>query len=255
MNSLGFFGRMALLPLKFLSKFMTDGDLKHIILSLVGKRTQELPPAQALKFLFELDAELYIFQSQMSVAYGNGLHTKHRHTKYHDFFVNRITGNEKVMDIGCGNGALAYDIASKSGAEVVGVDMNEKNIDTAIKHRSHPNIRYHVGDALKFPMETTFDVVVLSNVLEHLENRPEFLKRTAESLSPKRILIRVPVFERDWRVPLKEELGLDYRLDSTHFIEYTLETFSSEIAQAGLRISHQEVRWGEIWAEVVPATS
>lgn len=255
MNRPGFLSRIALLPLKLLSKVISDEDLKLIILSATEKRVKGLSPAQALKFLFELDSELYIFQSQMSVAYDNGLHTKHRHTKYHDFFVNRISRNETVMDIGCGNGALAYDIASKSGAKVVGVDMNEKNIEIAAQRHSHPNIRYYMGDALKFRMEESFDVVVLSNVLEHLENRPEFLKGASEALRPQRILLRVPVFERDWRVPLKEELGMDYRLDPTHFIEYTLESFASEIGQAGLLIVHQEVRWGEIWAEAVPAGS
>jgi len=66
------------------------------------------------------------------------------------------------------------------------------------------------------------------------------------------MLIRVPLFERDWRVPLKRELGVEWRLDSTHMTEYTLESFAEEIAGAGLSIIHQEVRWGEIWAEVRP---
>ena len=67
---------------------------------------------------------------------------------------------------------------------------------------------------------------------------------------PSRFLIRVPVFERDWRVPLKRELGVEWRLDPTHETEYTLESFEKEMAAAGLRITYQEVRWGEIWAEV-----
>jgi hypothetical protein len=59
------------------------------------------------------------------------------------------------------------------------------------------------------------------------------------------VLLRVPSFERDWRVPLKQELGIDYRLDPTHFTEYTLESFAQEVGSAGLRVVHQECRWGE----------
>ena len=70
---------------------------------------------------------------------------------------------------------------------------------------------------------------------------------------PAHILIRVPLFERDWRVPLKQELGVEWRLDPTHEIEYTIESFAEEIAEAGLTVSLQEIRWGEIWAEVSPA--
>jgi len=54
-------------------------------------------------------------------------------------------------------------------------------------------------------------------------------------------------------VPLKQELGLDYRLDPTHHIEYTRENFEEEVRQAGLEIAHIEMRWGEIWAELKPS--
>ena len=114
------------------------------------------------------------------------------------------------------------------------------------------NSKVSIGDALKELPEGTFDVVILSNVLEHLQGRPMFLNHVREALKPKRFLIRVPVFERDWRVPLKRELGVEYRLDTTHEIEYTLESFTQEMEKAGLKITHQEVRWSEIWGEVVP---
>jgi len=58
--------------------------------------------------------------------------------------------------------------------------------------------------------------------------------------------------ERDWRVPLKKELVIDWRLDPRHFIEYAVESFAGETEEANLRVTHQEVWWGEIWAEAVP---
>lgn len=54
---------------------------------------------------------------------------------------------------------------------------------------------------------------------------------------------------------LKRELGVEWRLDPTHETEYTLESFAEELAAASLRITHQEVRWGEIWAEAIPDDS
>ena len=50
--------------------------------------------------------------------------------------------------------------------------------------------------------------------------------------------------------PSADELGVEWRLDQTHETEYTLESFAEEMAAAGLHITHQQVRWGEIWAEV-----
>ena len=171
--------------------------------------------------------------------------------RYHDFFVNRLSSGEKVIDIGCGNGALAYDMAALGGALVMGVELNESSLVEAKKRYSHERVQYVRGDVLKDLPDKSFDVAVMSNVLEHLPNRVEFLRAAQERLMPKRWLIRVPLYERDWRVPLMDELGVDYRLDSTHYTEYTQESFAQELNQAGLEIIYQEMRWGEIWCEAM----
>ncbi len=62
--------------------------------------------------------------------------------------------------------------------------------------------------------------------------------------------MRAPLFERDRRVPLKKERGVEWRLDPIHETEYTLESLIREIEAAGLKIARQQVRWGEIWAKV-----
>lgn len=89
----------------------------------------------------------------------------------------------------------------------------------------------------------------MSNVLEHIEDRIEFIRLVEERISPARWLFRVPLCERAWRVPLMEEIGVDFRLDSGHCIEYTQEGFVGELARAGLNVVYMEVRWGEIWCE------
>lgn len=63
------------------------------------------------------------------------------------------------------------------------------------------------------------------------------------------------MYERDWRVPLMKELGVDYRLDATHCIEHTKEQLDSEIGRVGLVILEAQHRWGEIWAHAVPQES
>jgi hypothetical protein len=89
-------------------------------------------------------------------------------------------------------------------------------------------------------------------VLEHLDDRAAFLRDIVGRTAATRVLVRVPLFERDWRVPLKRELGVDFRLDPTHRIEYTPEEFETEMAAGGLAIDERDVRWGEIWAACRP---
>lgn len=233
-------------------KNVSSMSLQKLLVEVISLRARTLPAQEALCFLFGLDAQLYPLQGEFATAYGNGVHPKHRLMRYHDFFVDRVHSGDRVLDLGCGIGAVAYDVAEKAGVEVVGIDINETNINMANQRYAHPRVRYVVGDVLKSLPGERFDVVILSNVLEHLPDRSEFLKGVQQAVSPQRFLIRIPLFERDWRVPLKREIGVEWRLDSTHETEYTLESFAEEMAAASLRISHQEVRWGEIWAEVAP---
>ncbi len=226
----------------------------EILIHLFRKIIGEFEPREALKFLFEFENKLYSLEGEYSVKYGGGIHTKHKHIKYHDFFVKNLKPNQTVLDIGCGNGYLSYDMATKvRGVKVDGIELNEKNIDFARNHYKHDNLNFIKGDAVgnNIP-EGKYDVITLSNVLEHIEKRVEFLKSLKRRFKPQRFIIRVPVFERDWRVPLKKELGLDYRLDATHFIEYTKESLAEELNRAGLEIVNSECRWGEIWCVAKP---
>ncbi|MBA7469900.1 Ubiquinone biosynthesis O-methyltransferase, mitochondrial [subsurface metagenome] len=178
----------------------------------------------------------------------DALHPKHRIMNYHKFFVDNVSENDTVLDIGCGNGALTYDVAKKA-KKVVGIDLNERNIEIARNRFSLENIEYIHGDAVTSLRDERFDVIILSNVLEHIPKRVEFLICLKKRAS--KFLIRVPMFNRSWIDVYKKELGLEYRLDKTHFIEYTFETFNEEMAKAGLTVLGYSIQFGEIWTVVM----
>ena len=223
--------------------------LSYLPLRFFGKI---LPPREALVFMLNLHKRLLTLISARASDYEHGIHPKHRLMRYHDFFTERIKRDEKVLDIGSGIGFLAFDMA-KAGANVTGIELSEKNVAKARKLYQAPHLRFIHGDAWKDIPREHFDTVVMSNVLEHIDERVKFIKQTQDLVTASRWLIRVPCFDRDWIVPLAKELGVDSRLDETHFTEFTHESFEQEMKNAGLRIFHLEVRWGEIWAELMPA--
>jgi 2-polyprenyl-3-methyl-5-hydroxy-6-metoxy-1,4-benzoquinol methylase/glycosyltransferase involved in cell wall biosynthesis len=226
-------------------------ELAGYLHRIIKEKSEALSPFDALKFLFDIEHRNYQLEGRTAVRYGNGIHTKHWHIKYHDFFIENTPPESRVLDLGCGIGALAYDIAEKvQGASVCGIDVDENNIRSCRERFRLKNIRYVHGDALSDLPDEHFDVIILSNVLEHIEKRVEFLRALDEKYKPGKILIRVPMFERDWRVPLKKEVGFDYRLDETHYIEYSRGDFFNEIKKAGMSVLHHEIAWGEIWAAV-----
>ena len=118
-------------------------------------------------------------------------------------------------------------------------------IEHARAHETPPNLTYVCADATTWRPDRPFDVIVLSNVLEHLERRTAFLKRLLAAARPKKVLIRVPMKERDWLVPLQDELSVDSRLDPGHRIEHTRAELLSELDAAGLRVNEFIVRFGE----------
>jgi hypothetical protein len=124
--------------------------------------------------------------------------------------------------------------------------LAEKNLS------SIPGAQIIYADIFQCKLGRTFDVISLSNVLEHIENRQVFLKYLLAEYSPRKILIRVPMFEREWLVPYKKELGLEWRLDQTHYTEYTQDEFSREMTGSGLTVKSINYKWGEIYAVTVP---
>lgn len=232
--------------------FMPDDPFYSFFLKAIKRRSQKSNPAEYIKKLMELDNELYLIHGQASIEYGKGVHTKHRHINYHNFFIENIYDNETVLDIGCGYGSLTKSIACKTkcGA-ITAVDISADNINKAKDISQNGKITYVHDDVLKWLDKRHFDVVVLSNVLEHLKNRVKFLQNVRVNATPGRFLIRVPIYERDWRVPLKKELDVEWRLDTTHEVEYLVNEFVEEIEAAGLKVSKMLIKWGEIWAEVI----
>lgn len=223
------------------------------VMGLVGWVARKSDSRSALEYLFAVDRLLYDIEGKTSVRYGRGVHSKHRHIKYHDFFIENIPDGKRVLDIGCGNGVLDRAmVQALPSVHITGIELNRDNYIWAKKKSAHPNITYVNADALRYEAEGHFDVVVMSNVLEHIERRSEFLRKVCARYHPDYFLIRVPMFERDWRIPLQEELGIDYFLDSTHHVEYRFDQLESELADAGLRIVKMQTNWGEYWLKAVP---
>jgi 2-polyprenyl-3-methyl-5-hydroxy-6-metoxy-1,4-benzoquinol methylase len=74
----------------------------------------------------------------------------------------------RVMELGCGAGELSRTLADR-GLEVVGVDHNEAKI--ALARQRHPHVRFLAADIRDLEVTLGYDSVVLSEVLEHVEEQ------------------------------------------------------------------------------------
>ena len=87
--------------------------------------------------------------------------------------------NLKCIDIGCGGGILAERL-KRLGGNVTGIDISKKAIKVATDHakKSKLDIHYECNSTssfLKKNKRIKFDIVIASEVIEHVENRLKFL--------------------------------------------------------------------------------
>jgi len=86
--------------------------------------------------------------------------------------------NTKVLDIGCGGGLVSEGL-NKIGATVTGIDFIKENINVAKIHAKKNNLKinYFVLDFEKEKITSKYDVIIVLEVLEHLDNWEEFVKK------------------------------------------------------------------------------
>jgi trans-aconitate 2-methyltransferase len=114
----------------------------------------------------------------------------------------RLTGDERILDVGCGEGAITSEIAARvpQGA-VVGVDASRDMIRFARTHfpsAAHANLRFDVADARTLPFANEFDLVVSFNALHWIPDQDAALRSILRAMKPRaRAILRlVPAGER-----------------------------------------------------------
>lgn len=92
----------------------------------------------------------------------------------------------RILDIGCGGGILSEPLA-RLGGDVVGIDPAVENVEVAKLHAEQSGLmidyRAATAEALADAGEK-FDIVIASEVVEHVADLALFTKRAAEMVKP-----------------------------------------------------------------------
>jgi cyclopropane-fatty-acyl-phospholipid synthase len=81
-----------------------------------------------------------------------------------------IKTNQKILDIGCGWGSLAFDIAKSTNCEVMGITLSDKQFDYCVKRAKELNLENQVKFKLIDYRELNekFDRIVSVGMFEHV---------------------------------------------------------------------------------------
>ena len=111
-----------------------------------------------------------------------------RQEKYREY---EICQNLKILDIGCGGGILCEPL-SRLGGQVTGIDVSENAIIAAKAHAQTMglDINYQCKSIEDFnSTKYNFDLVIASEVIEHVSNRKYFLQMLNQISSNKTSII------------------------------------------------------------------
>ena len=92
------------------------------------------------------------------------------HLSIYWFFARFVQG-KRVLDVGSGTGYGTAHLRQAGAAEALGVDRDPRSVAYAASHYTLPGLRFLVADAQELPPDLgSFDVIVSSNVFEHLDD-------------------------------------------------------------------------------------
>ncbi len=97
-----------------------------------------------------------------------------------------LKGNERLLDIGCGDGKITNSIANKlNSGQVVGIDRSKDMIELAKSQFKRENLSFYIMDATKLSFEEKFDVVFSNAVLHWVKDHKAVLIQLKNNLHSK----------------------------------------------------------------------
>ena len=115
-----------------------------------------------------------------------------------------------ILDVGCGGGLLSEPM-KRLGADVVGIDASDKNINVAKIHakKNNLNIEYRCTSPENFKTDKKFDVILNMEIIEHVEDVDLFLSACSRLLKKEGIMF-VATLNKTLKSYLFAIIGAEY---------------------------------------------
>lgn len=140
-----------------------------------------------------------------------------------------------ALEVGCGRGNLSARIAPHVG-RLTAFDVSPEATRIArATCASHQGVDVALADIEHLPFRERFDVVIVAEVLEHLDDAPAALRASVEQLSEAgRLIVTVPAHQSMWT---------EQDVAAGHKRRYSRDELVSLIEGGGLEIT-KLVCWG-----------
>jgi SAM-dependent methyltransferase len=212
-----------------------------------------LPLSKKAKFKLYLNMEWMFDRLSHEYSFKNYQpddHPVRKHTR--KTILDFITGEQSILDLGCNRGDMSVYLADKAKL-VVGVDYDAYAINLAKERYKKENLEFICADAYDYlnKTDTSFDILILSHILEHLDDPESFLKKYTPFF--KFLYIELPDFDKTLlnQYRLDNKMPLIY-MDADHISEFDRYELKDLLKKCNLEIIQAEYIFGlqKIWCKV-----
>jgi ubiquinone/menaquinone biosynthesis C-methylase UbiE len=162
------------------------------------------------------------------------------HQRLTEIYRFHMTPNQKVLELGCGDGRLLAALKPSRG---VGVDFSEEMIRRA--RQKFPYLQFIHADVHDLsPIQETFDVIVLSDLVNDLWDVQRVLEQIKPLCNP-RTRILMNFYSRLWQAPLGSARMLNLATSNLYQNWLTREDINALLVLAGFETirTSQEILW------------
>lgn len=139
--------------------------------------------------------------------------------------VLRLPRNARILDVGCGTGAMLEALSKR--AHAYGVDASERAVEYCQK-RGLNNV--YCGDLNAVPSDNLFDCITFFDVIEHIENDVGVLQESLKLLTNDgSVLITVPAYQWMWS---------EHDVRNHHKRRYLTSNLRDTVQRAGFKVVH-----------------
>jgi len=193
-------------------------------------------PKEKLIKAFWLQQKVDALINSVCVEYYKGKHPKHHlWTGHYQFILDNIENGATVLDVGCGASSSYTQKLAKKCKIIDCCDYKPDLVERSIKANQFSNVNFFICDITREVPTKNYDMVILSHVLEHL-NDPVKVLENLQKITNK-LIIRLPRYDDHWMYLVKKDIGLFYFKDADHKREYTLQDAIAEVEKAGWNVT------------------